>query len=413
MPDLDLSMPEFKVPGVPGYTPPFGTKKSDGEPLTTEEVIKNMELLGAGDVQTVNIDKEATSATYNIPNLMSDVVFFKPSFHSSGLGSLTLKIGKAREGVRMLIDVHSIANLNLRINLASPMVDKTFSVFGLNSWLITYVGGTFVVQPADALDNNGRLKMYAERLATQVAVAGCTLGKNLGDLFDAKDFGDFLSAIHKFSQDKDHNIQIGDYYDIPSMTLEGNTISGQNSNHRLRIVVSGYNLFNRFNSLGFSAQFLWTFQNVVFQKLMRQDGGNTGYADSYLHSFLTTTFYQALFTASNNSPWFFQTKRLLSTKNNFTTQNCVVFLPCEQEIFGRQIYGDDHLNTNPGIQFPIYRNSKYFRVKSYNGTYSSWWTSSPRVDTNEYFSSVDTNGNPDYTASNTITVGVSPAFCTY
>ena len=413
MPDLDLSLPEFKVPGVPGYTPPFGTKKPDGEPLTTEEVIKNMEILGAGDVKTVNIDKEATSATYNIPNLMSDVVFFKPSFHSSGLGTLILKIGKAREGVRILVDVHSIGDVALKIDLASPEADNIFSINGLASWLFIYVGGTFVVQPVNASDNNERLRMYTEKLATQVAIAGCTLGKNLGDLFGSENFNDFLSAIHGFSQSKSHNIQIGDYYDIPSLTLEGNTISGRDSNHNLRIVVSGYNLFNRFNTLGFSRQILWTFQNVVFQKLIRQDGTNAGYADSYLHNFLTTAFYQALFAASNNSPWFFQTKRLLSTKNNFTTQSCIVFLPCEQEIFGRQIYGDDHRNTNPGIQFPIYRNSKYFRVKSYKGSPSSWWTSSPRVDTNEYFSSVDINGNPDFTAVNTITVGVSPAFCTY
>lgn len=413
MADLDLSMPEFKVPGIPGYTPPFGTKKPDGESLTTEEVIKNMELLGAGDVQTINIDKEATSATYNIPNLVSDVVFLKPQFFSSGLGSLTLTIGKAREGAKILIDVHSINSVTLKIDLTSNHTNTVYNLNGLESWLVIYIGGTFTVQPVSATNNNEHLRYYSEKLATQVAVAGCALGKNLGDLFNSEDFGDFLSAVHGFSQDKNHNMQIGDYYDIPSLTLEGTTISGRNSNHTLRIVISGYNMFSRFNNLGFSGQFLWTFQNVVFQKLIRQDGTNDGYEDSYLNSFLNTAFFQALFAASNNSPWFFQTKRLVSRKNHFTTKSCSVFLPCEQEVFGRQIYGDDHLNTNPGIQFPIYRNSKYFRVKTYNGTPSSWWTSSPRTDTGTYFSSVDPNGDPDCTASNTITMGVSPAFCTY
>ena len=411
MSDLDLSMPEFKVPGVPGYTPPFGTKKSDGEPLTTEEVIKNMELLSTWDVKTINIDKEATSATYNIPNLVSDVVFFKPQFHASGLGSLILKIGKVREGVRMLIDVHSINNVTLKIDLASPKTETTYNLNGLASWLVTYIRGTFTVQPVNAMDNNERLKYYSETLATQVSVAGCILGKNLGDLFNSKDFGDFISAVHGFSQVKNHNIQIGDYYDIPSLTLEGNTISGLDSNHRLRIVVSGFNILPVYLR---KPHVLWSFQNIVVRKMVQPNASNAGgFSASYLNKYLNSTFSHALSKEMDGGTFLCSCKRYTSKKSGFDEQSYKIFLPTEAEVFGGSVYGDDLLSKHPSIQFPIYRNSKYFRVKSYNGTYSSWWTASIRSDTNQHFCSVDDGGDPDTDSSSSVSVGVSPAFCTY
>lgn len=413
MSDLDLSLPGFKVPGVPGYTPPFGTKKPDGESLTTEEVIKNMELLSVGDVQTINIDKEATSATYNIPNLVSDAVFFKPSFHNSGLGSLILKIGKAREGVRILIDVHSLGDVSLRIDLASPNTDTVYNLNGLVSWLVTYVRGTFTIQPVSAIDNNERLKIYAEKLADRLATAGCYQGKNLADFFDIRDFNSLLSAVHQSIRMGFENLRIGDYYDIPSITLEGTTITRNELGKRLRMVVSGYNLFKSTTLDVNVNHVLWTFQNVVFQKLMRQDGLNTGYTDSYLHNFLTTAFYQALRESSNNSPWFFPVKRALYNNTDFADKACLVFLPSEQEVFGYSIYGNDNLNTeNPGIQFPIYRNSRRYRVKTYRDSPSSWWMGTINPNKLGNFCAVDVHGNPDYFPSATVTVGVSPAFCT-
>jgi hypothetical protein len=38
---LDYSLSAFKVPGLAGYTPPFGTKKADGAGLTTTEITRN------------------------------------------------------------------------------------------------------------------------------------------------------------------------------------------------------------------------------------------------------------------------------------------------------------------------------------------------------------------------------------
>lgn len=205
---------------------------------------------------------------------------------------------------------------------------------------------------------------------------------------------------------------IGDYLDLPSLTVGGTTYTWNATYQNLRIVISGFNHYihcgdreNKKNHI------LWTFRNVVLQRQMNDSDTNAGgYAASAMKTFLDGYFAAGLGAALGSSEYLYTVRRAISTKSSVAWGSYTVFLPTEVEVFGVATYGDDQNGWNTNIQFPIYSGSSFYRCKKYNGSRSLWWEGTPSSADSAHFCVVRQCNSSDYFAS--FDGGVAPAFCT-
>lgn len=231
-------------------------------------------------------------------------------------------------------------------------------------------------------------------------------------------------------------LMIGDYLDLPSLTVGGTTYTWNESYKNLRIVISG---FNHYKGVGDTENtknhILWTFRNIVLQRIINptkmvykyDEHGNwlhgptinyvpipTGYNNSNMNSFLNGAFTAGINAAIGNK--LYTVRRVADNDENTRTwSSFTTFLPTEVEIFGTPTYGNDQKKYNINIQFPIFRNSSFYRVKRYNGSRLWWWTATPHQqhsNTYTHFCNVDNKGNIYFTSISNGSGGVAPAFCT-
>ena len=73
--ELDLSLKDLKIPGITGYTPEFGTKKPDGESLTTAEVNKNIMLPFESQRAIVVEGSEQVYKIKNVDNYVEKIFY--------------------------------------------------------------------------------------------------------------------------------------------------------------------------------------------------------------------------------------------------------------------------------------------------------------------------------------------------
>ena len=207
---------------------------------------------------------------------------------------------------------------------------------------------------------------------------------------------------------------IGDYLDLPKLTVNGTTYTWNNSYQNLRIVISG---FNQYKGVGDTEStknhILWTFRNVVLQRQINTSDTNTGgYPASALKTFLDGAFALGLGSALGSSDYLYTIRRAISKKGSTDWTSETVFLPTEVEVFGVSTYGDDQVAWNTNVQFPIFRNSAFYRIKKYNGSRAWWWEGTPSASNATHFCDVYGTGDSiDDNASNS-DGGVAPAFCT-
>ena len=209
---------------------------------------------------------------------------------------------------------------------------------------------------------------------------GCTDGRNLLDVFGKTTVAEVMEILHNKCNGEGKadfsGLMIGDYLDLPSLTVGGTTYTWNADYQNLRIVISGFNHYiycgnpneNKKNHI------LWTFRNIVLQKRMNESDTNAGgYGTSNLKKYLDGVFAVGLGNALGSSGYLYTITRAISKKGSTGFVTDTVFLPTEVEVFGVPTYGDDQISLNTNIQYPIYRDSSFYRVKTYNGVRAWWW----------------------------------------
>ena len=248
---------------------------------------------------------------------------------------------------------------------------------------------------------------------------GYTDGRNLLDVFGKTTVAEVMEILHNKCNGEGKadfsGLMIGDYLDLPSLTVDGTTYTWNDTYRNLRVVISGFNHYiycgnqdgNKKNHI------LWTFRNVVLQKRMNATDTNAGgYGTSELKKYLDGVFAVGLGNALGSSGYLYTISRAISIKGNSAFVTDTVFLPTEVEVFGVPTYGDDQITWNTNIQYPIYRDSSFYRVKTYNGLRTWLWEGTPVASDSKWFCGINFSGGSYRIIASGDYGGVAPAFCT-
>ena len=293
--------------------------------------------------------------------------------------------------------------------------ESNFSPFAIaNKAVIRDKDGRFRAKAPKDSEDVARKQEFDEATAN----TGSTEGRNLLTVLGVTTVAEAMEVLHERCNGEGvadfSGLMIGDYLDLPSLTVDGTTYTWNATYQNLRIVISGFNHYIHCGDTeNTKNHILWTFKNVVLQRQMNSSDTNTGgYNASAMKTYLDGVFALGLGSALGSSDYLYTISRAISRKGSTEWVRNTVFLPTEVEVFGVATYGDDQNAWNTNIQYPIYRDSSYYRCKKYNGSRAWWWEATPDASNSAYFCYVYYDGGSNtYGASNS-DGGVAPAFCT-
>ena len=292
--------------------------------------------------------------------------------------------------------------------------ESNFSPFAIeNKAVIRDKVGRFRAKAPKDSEDVARKQEFDEATAN----TGSTEGRNLLTVLGVTTVAEAMEVLHERCNGEGvadfSGLMIGDYLDLPSLTVDGTTYTWNATYQNLRIVISGFNHYIHCGDTeNTKNHILWTFKNVVLQRQMNSSDTNTGgYNASAMKTYLDGVFALGLGSALGSSDYLYTISRAISKKGSTEWVRNTVFLPTEVEVFGVATYGDDQNAWNTNIQYPIYRDSSYYRCKKYNGSRAWWWEATPNASNSTYFCNVYC-GYSGYGIASHSGGGVAPAFCT-
>jgi hypothetical protein len=234
-------------------------------------------------------------------------------------------------------------------------------------------------------DKTGKTSDITSSYKTLTAHGEGREGRNLFDVLGVTSIAGVAAALRSrcngtglpdFSE-----LLLGDYLDLPSLTIDGTTYTWNANYKNLRLVVSGFNTYKGMGDTeNTKNHILFTFRNVIHTRAMNSENSNAGgYPASAMKTYLDGVFAVGL-QAALGGDYLYPVKRLISNKDVSPGWNWylgTVWLPTEIEVFGLQSWGDELKTPSTPIQIPIYRDSFEYRVKRLNGSRQWWWLSSP------------------------------------
>ena len=293
--------------------------------------------------------------------------------------------------------------------------ESNFSPFAIaNKAVIRDKDGRFRAKAPKDSEDVARKQEFDEATAN----TGSTEGRNLLTVLGVTTVAEAMEVLHERCNGEGvadfSGLMIGDYLDLPSLTVDGTTYTWNATYQNLRIVISGFNHYIHCGDTeNTKNHILWTFKNVVLQRQMNSSDTNTGgYNASAMKTYLDGVFALGLGSALGSSDYLYTISRAISKKGSTEWVRNTVFLPTEVEVFGVATYGDDQNAWNTNIQYPIYRDSSYYRCKKYNGSRAWWWEATPNASDSTSFCYVRRNGNSGGSTASSSVGGVAPAFCT-
>lgn len=236
------------------------------------------------------------------------------------------------------------------------------------------------------------------------------VGRNLVTVLGAANAAAAFAALRTRADAGNFNgLRLGDYIDVPSMTIDGSAIS--NSNQRLRFIIAGFDTYlNVGDTPTSSHHIVMIAKNCVLQKAMNSTATNAGgYAASELKAYLNDQVKTGLVNAIGITPK--TVHRLLDTKGNWAWLAETVFLPTEVEVFGHQTWSNDKgYSSGTSVQWPLFSEFPQMRIANWNGSRWWWREASPRTDDSATFCGCSDNGNAGYTSAVNSNNGVRFAF---
>ncbi|GMO29526.1 MAG: hypothetical protein Ta2F_04910 [Termitinemataceae bacterium] len=215
-------------------------------------------------------------------------------------------------------------------------------------------------------------------------------------------------------------IKLGDYIDLASLTVAGDTGHGTDANYGyinatsgLRLIVIGINSFNGKNGNN-TPHVVFHFNDVPGKHKMNEDSTNTtGYLNSAMHSYVTGNFLTGLKNAGVPDGVLWQPSRRVASSGNGTptaqTITDKLWLPTAWEMTGEQSGSVASCETSSNqASFTGYYEDDNKRKKTGSGTW--YWLASPYSGLPSGFCLVYSNGVTQTLGAN-LAGGCAPAFC--
>lgn len=236
------------------------------------------------------------------------------------------------------------------------------------------------------------------------------VGRNLVTVLGAANAAAAFAALRTRADAGNFNgLRLGDYIDVPSMTIDGSAIS--NSNQRLRFIIAGFDTYLNVGDTAVSSHHIVIIaKNCVLQKAMNSTATNAGgYAASELKAYLNDQVKTGLVNAIGITPK--TVRRLLDNKTEWAWLAETVFLPTEVEVFGHQAWSNNKgYSTGSSVQWPLFSEFPQMRIANWNGSRWWWWEASPRTDDSAFFCYCDNYGYAGYFSADDSYTGVRFAF---
>lgn len=258
------------------------------------------------------------------------------------------------------------------------------------------------------------LKSETNRLETELAKFYPYLytERNLVKVFGVSTAVQAFAKLKEKSDAGDFSgLGIGDYIDIPSIVIDGKTISYNNTYQNLRAEIVAFDQYYRNGDVDI------TDHHIIMQMkncpltyaINANDDNKGGWASSELKTYLSNTVAGAIKDAIGIS--LKSIRRILSThgSNSWIAEKC--FLPSEVECIGTKAWSDNYGYTVGNCrQWAMFQLRPDRLIKFYNGTRHWWWTCSDSTSASTAFVDVDNNGYINHFLTSSFDFGVPFAF---
>ncbi len=419
---IDLTLDSLTVPGIPDYTPPFGTQKEPLVSLSTIETHSNIikpftaqrAIEFSHDETLSRIERNAVLVYTGDANAvldMSSVTTFKGNeikIVNSTSHTLTVKYlesgekssstsGLTKESIILTADSTTTYIYNKLIQ------DEKTSL--LTTWSSSKIAEELSKVKPD----------YAGLAATlgQNFTNGILTERNLVDVLGATSAADAFAKLQaKTSAGDFTNLGLGDYIDIPSITFDSKTLTHNPSYENLRVQIIAFDYFK--NDYNTTHHAVMQFKHCAFEKAVNSKRSNVGgYPAMDIADYLSNTFGAGLEAAMGIS--------CLSIKQHFQTAatdwsnstGYKVFLPTQNQLIGHK--GSSTVATDYGSyelgQFPYYAINPKGLMKNFNGVLHDYWTACPVFKNDRGFTRVSFTGIVNSGDANLSSGGVAPVFC--
>lgn len=201
-------------------------------------------------------------------------------------------------------------------------------------------------------------------------------GRSLKDVFGVSTVAEVFAKLKEKSDTGNfEGLGLGDYVDLPSITIDGSVINWSDAYENLRCEIVAFDQYYR-NGNTIQHHIVMQTKNIPFKHRMNENTLQAGgYIPTDLRAYLANTVVPAVENAigiSLKSIW-----RILSTTAYPDWYDEKVFIPTEVECIGTKALADNYHNpVGNSRQWSIFQIRPDKLIKFYNGVRNDWWTSS-------------------------------------
>lgn len=222
-------------------------------------------------------------------------------------------------------------------------------------------------------------------------------GRNLVEVFGVSTAVQAFAKLKEKSDAGDFSgLGIGDYINIPSIVIGGNTISYNDTYQNLRAEIVAFDQYYRNGDTDITDHhIIMQMKNCPLTHRINASNDNTGgWASSELKTYLSNTVAGAIEDAIGIS--LKTIRRILSTHSNWAWLAEKCFLPSEVECIGTKAWSDKYGYTVGNCrQWAMFQLRPDRLIKFYNGAREWWWTCSDFTGSSTDFVYVNLSGRLD------------------
>ncbi|GHT89733.1 hypothetical protein FACS1894137_19090 [Spirochaetia bacterium] len=280
---------------------------------------------------------------------------------------------------------------------------------------------TFTVKTVDTAGNSSA---GISKTATSYVLAA-TPSPDIKAKFSVPTVDGAFTALHTLINDTGADftsiIALGDYIDLPELTIGTTTISDaaiSGHGQLLRLMVVGVNSFNGKNGNN-TPHVVFQFQNLPVTHNMEATNINTnGYARSAMQAYIMGDFLTGLKAAAGLTDTMLWAPTRMVSKGNSPDPGPepvtdTLWLPTVWEMFGSNASVSSAASETNANQARLeYYADAASRLKYDSSSFAAWyWTASPSSGSAEGFCYVNTTGGAGLTYASQALGGCAPAFC--
>jgi len=258
-------------------------------------------------------------------------------------------------------------------------------------------------------DSSGKARIFWEDYPVD---NDTVTGNNLMSVLSAVSVQDAWEKLHQRISNSGgvpnySGLGLNDYLDITEGLREPINIAWNASYLNLRLIILGFDVYkgSQGNTL---SHILWGFKHIPLTRAMHSSNSNSGgYPAMALKTYIDNNFLPAMIDAMG-ADYFYDVRRLVSTKGGSTVMQAKLWLPNAKEVFGSAEFGGD--DPSPQKIIPLYSKDVTYRIKKFQNVADYWWDGTPLASHTAYFCGVDKDGTL-LSEQTSRSIGVAPCFC--